>query len=149
MLRPGEDKMTGVLCGIDAVGYQALAFGDPSHEQHEEVIEALADIVEPTGSIGLIGVYFPEDPGANNDNAKQGIFPVPLGKLWDKGISIEMGQCPVKQYDIFLRQAILAADARPGKIVSHHISLDEAPAFYKRFDNREDGVTKVVINPNK
>jgi glutathione-independent formaldehyde dehydrogenase len=147
MAQPGEEKMTGVLSGIDAVGYQALDFKDPTHEEHEEVLEALADVVEPTGAIGLIGVYFPEDPGANNDKAKQGILPVPLGKLWDKGISIEMGQCPVKQYNYFLRQAIVTGEALPGKIVSHHISLDEAPEYYKKFDNREDGVTKVVINP--
>jgi glutathione-independent formaldehyde dehydrogenase len=148
MVRPGEEKMNGVLSGIDAVGYQALDFKNPSQEEHEEVIEGLADIVEPTGSIGLIGVYFPEDPGANNEKAKQGILPLPIGKLWDKGISIEMGQCPVKQYDVFLRQAVVTGMASPGKIVSHHISLDEAPEFYERFDKREDGVIKVVISPN-
>jgi glutathione-independent formaldehyde dehydrogenase len=148
MARPGEEKMSGVLSGIDAVGYQALDFKDPTHEEHEEVIEALAKLVEPTGSIGLIGVYFPEDPGANNEQAKKGIYPIPLGTLWNKGIAVGMGQCPVKQYDLFLRQAIVAGNARPGKIVSHHVPLDEAPEMYKRFDNREDGVIKVVINPN-
>jgi glutathione-independent formaldehyde dehydrogenase len=147
MARPGEEKMNGVLCGIDAVGYQALDFKDPSHEEHEEVIEALADLVEPTGSIGLIGVYFPEDPGANNDKAKQGILPLPIGKLWDKGITVGMGQCPVKLYDVFLRQAIGTGMASPGKIVSHHITLDEVPEYYKRFDDREDGVIKVVVRP--
>jgi glutathione-independent formaldehyde dehydrogenase len=148
MARPGEEKMSGVLSGIDAVGYQALDFKDPTHEEHEEVIEGLADLVEPTGAIGLIGVYFPEDPGGNNEQAKKGIYPIPLGKLWNKGITIGMGQCPVKQYDVFLRQAIITGNASPGKIVSHHISLDQAPEMYKRFDNREDGVIKVVINPN-
>src|ERR1700712_5369656 len=147
MARPGEEKMNGVLSGIDAVGYQALDLKDPTHEEHEEVIEQLADLVQPTGAIGLIGVYFPEDPGANNEQAKKGVLPIPIGTLWDKGITIGMGQCPVKQYDIFLRQAVGTGAASPGKIVSHHISLDEAPEFYKRFDNREDGVIKVVINP--
>lgn len=147
MARPGEEKLTGVLCGIDAVGYQALDLENPSEEQHHQVINELADIVQPSGSISLIGVYFPEDPGANDENAKKGILPIPIGTLWDKGITIGMGQCPVKEYDVFLRQAVAAGSAKPGKIVSHHISLDEAPEFYKRFDDREDGVIKVVINP--
>lgn len=149
MARPGEEKMQGVMCGIDAVGYQSLDFEDPTKEKHHGVLEQLAELVQPTGHIGLIGVYFPDDPGANNEEAKKGILPVPLGLLWDKAIGIEMGQCPVKQYDVFLRQAIMVAGANPGKIVSHHISLDEAPEYYKKFDNREDGVIKVVINPGK
>jgi glutathione-independent formaldehyde dehydrogenase len=148
MARPGEEKMTGVLSGIDAVGYQALNFDDTTQEKHTSIIESLSELVEPTGSIGLIGVFFPEDPGANDENAKKGIFPVPLGTLWDKGITIGMGQCPVKEYDIFLRQAVATGMATPGKIVTHHISLEEAPEFYKRFDDREDGVIKVVIRPN-
>ncbi|MDB5177397.1 MAG: Alcohol dehydrogenase GroES domain protein [Candidatus Saccharibacteria bacterium] len=148
MARPGEEKLNGVLSGIDAVGYQSLDFDDPTREKHHQVIESLSELVQPTGSIGLIGVYFPEDPGANDEQAKKGIFPVPLGTLWDKGITIGMGQCPVKNYDVFLRQAITTGAARPGKIVSHHIKLDDVPEFYKRFDDRENGVTKVVINPN-
>jgi len=147
--RPGEEKLNGVLAGIDAVGYQSLDFNDPTKEKHHSVIEDLAEIVQPTGSIGLIGVYFPEDPGANDEQAKKGVLPIPIGTLWDKGITIGTGQCPVKKYDYFLRQAIAIGDAKPGKIVSHHISLDEAPEFYKRFDDRDSGVTKVVINPNK
>jgi glutathione-independent formaldehyde dehydrogenase len=148
-MRPGEDKMTGVLSGIDAVGYQALDFKDPTHEEHEEVIEGLADLIEPTGAIGLIGVYFPEDPGGNNEQAKQGIYPLPLGKMWNKGLTIGMGQCPVKKYDVFLREAIIAGRANPGTIVSHHIAIDDAPAYYERFDKRESGVIKVVIRPNQ
>lgn len=145
--RPGEEKMNGVLSGIDAVGYQALDFKDPSQEEHEEVIEGLADIVEPTGAIGLIGVYMPEDPGANNEQAKKGILPLPIGKLWNKGISIGMGQCPVKQYDAFLRETILSGQAKPGDIVSHHVGLEEAAEWYERFDKREDGVIKIVLKP--
>ncbi len=145
--RPGEEKMSGVMRGIDAVGYQALDFKNPGQEAHNQVIESLAKIVQPTGSIGLIGVYLAEDPGAKTENAKKGIYPFPLGEIWSKAISIGTGQCPVKKYDMFLRQAIMVGDAKPGKIVSHHISLDEAPEWYKKFDDREDGVIKVVINP--
>jgi glutathione-independent formaldehyde dehydrogenase len=146
--RPGEEKMSGVLAGIDAVGYQALDQSKPTQERHNQVIEELAELVEPTGAIGLIGVYLPEDPGASDDKAKKGIHSIPLGTMWNKGITIGMGQCPVKQYNVFLREDIIAGLVKPGSVVSHHISIDEAPEYYERFDKREDGVIKIVIRPN-
>ncbi len=146
--RPGEEKMEGVLAGIDAVGYQALDFTDPTHEKHTQVLNDLAQLVEPTGAIGIIGVFRPTDPGANNDQAKQGTYPLPLGLMWSKGLSLGMGQCPVKRYDVFLREEIVAGKVHPGKIVTHHCSIDEAPDCYRRFDNREEGVIKIVLKPN-
>lgn len=32
-------------------------------------------------------------------------------------------------------------------IVSHEVSLDEAPDAYSRFDKREDGYSKVLLHP--
>jgi threonine dehydrogenase-like Zn-dependent dehydrogenase len=58
------------------------------------------------------------------------------------------GQCPVKQYNRFLRNTIIAGKARPGTIVTHHIAIEEAPQAYETFDQRESGVHKYVINPN-
>lgn len=146
--RPGEPRLSGVLSGIDAVGYQALDFKDPTKEEHWEVIEDLAQLVEPTGAIGLIGVYMPQDPGAETDQAKQGTYPLPLGTMWNKGLTIGMGQCPVKQYNVFLRETIVTGRANPGRIVTHHAPLDQAPELYERFDKREDGVIKIVLQPN-
>ena len=37
--------------------------------------------------------------------------------------------------------------ARPSWIVSHELSLDEAPEAYAHFDARDDGWTKVVLKP--
>jgi glutathione-independent formaldehyde dehydrogenase len=38
-MRKGEEKMAGVMCGIDAVGYQAKDFDDPSREHPASVIQ--------------------------------------------------------------------------------------------------------------
>ena len=43
---------------------------------------------------------------------------------------------------------IIAGRAKPSFVVSHEISIDEAPAAYTKFDRREDGYTKVLIHPN-
>lgn len=56
-----------------------------------------------------------------------------------------MGQCPVKRYNEPLRDLIVAGRAKPSRIVSHRIELDDAPEAYRRFDKRVDGYTKVLI----
>jgi glutathione-independent formaldehyde dehydrogenase len=147
-LRPGEEKMSGVMCGIDAVGYQARRFDDPERENPVQVIEELAHVVNPTGRIGIVGVYFPEDPGGVNKAAGKGQFQLPLGALFEKGLSIGMGQTPVKRYNALLRDLITAGRAKPSFIVSHRLTLDEAPAAYEKFDQRVDGYTKVILKPD-
>jgi glutathione-independent formaldehyde dehydrogenase len=146
-LRPGEEKMAGVMCGIDAVGYQARRFDDPDTEKPMQVIEELVQVVNPTGRIGIVGVYFPEDPGGVDKAAKHGQYQVPLGEIFEKGLTLGMGQTPVKRYNAYLRDLIIAGRAKPSFIVSHRLTLDEAPAAYEKFDRRVDGYTKVILKP--
>jgi glutathione-independent formaldehyde dehydrogenase len=143
-LRPGEEKMKGVDCAIDAVGYQARNDADPKKEKPMQVLENCLKVVNPTGSIGMIGVYMSPDPGAKGD-AKQGIFPFPVAEFFDKGVSMGSGQAPVKKYNEYLRDLIVNGRARPGQIVSHHIDIDDAPDAYDKFDQRIEGYTKVLI----
>ena len=57
------------------------------------------------------------------------------------------GQCPVKRYNLQLRDLIIRGKAHPSLIVSHELPLDQAPGAYARFDRREDGWTKVLLHP--
>jgi glutathione-independent formaldehyde dehydrogenase len=145
--RPGEEKMSGVMCGIDAVGYQARSFADPERENPIQVIEELVHVVNPTGRIGIVGVYFGEDPGGVDKAARQGQFTLPLGDIFEKGLTIGTGQTPVKKYNAYLRDLIVAGRAKPSFIVSHRLTLDQAPEAYAKFDRRTDGYTKVVLKP--
>jgi glutathione-independent formaldehyde dehydrogenase len=147
-LRPGEEKrLQGVDCGIDAIGYQAHDFKNPSQEEATEVLEDLAAVINPTGFAGIIGVYMPEDPGATTKNLQNGVMKIPFGTYWSKGITIGTGQAPVKRYNEMLRDLIIAGKAHPGMIVSHDVALKDAAEYYERFDAREDGMTKVVLHP--
>jgi len=146
-LRPGEEKMDGIDCCIDAVGYQARDRKDYEKENPTQVIEDIARLVNATGNVGLIGVSPAKDPGAADGAKKKGTYLLPLGELWHKGVTIGMGQCPVKNYSPALRDLILAGKANPGTIVSHHVKLEDVPRMYEEFDHRENGVIKVVINP--
>jgi glutathione-independent formaldehyde dehydrogenase len=145
---PGEEKMSGVMCGIDAVGYEAKSDDDPRRQKQEQVLANLAELVNATGAIGIIGVFLDEDPGGQDSRAKIGEFNIPLGKIWSKSISIGMGQCPVKKYNEFLRDLIISGRARPSFIVSHRVPLEFAPEAYQKFDLKEDGYTKVLIKPD-
>jgi glutathione-independent formaldehyde dehydrogenase len=143
------EKMPGVMCAIDAVGYEAWDREHWGEEQRPtQVIDDVVRLTNPTGHIGLIGVYFPEDPGGVDEDAKQGRFPISLGEAWNKGVSIEMGQAPVKQYNVYLRDLIVSGCARPSFIVSHDLPLEDAPDAYEKFDRRVDGYTKVLLKPD-
>jgi glutathione-independent formaldehyde dehydrogenase len=144
-LRPGEAKMNQILCGIDAIGYEALSDKEPTKQDPMQVISNLVELVDYTAHIGIVGVFFPMDPGGVDENAKQGKFLFPLGMAFEKGLSIAGSQTPVKKYDRYLRELIITGRAKPSFIVSKHISIDEAPDAYARFDKRESGYTKVII----
>ena len=135
----------GADCGVDAVGYQAHDAG--GDEDPAMVLNALVASVRATGRIGTVGVYLPQDPGAKDEMAQQGKLAFDFGTFFFKGQSMGTGQCNTKAYNRELRDLITEGKINPGRIVSHEMSLDEAPQGYDRFDKREDGVTKVVLHP--
>lgn len=135
----------GADCGVEAVGYQAH---DASGEEHPElVLDQLVGVVRATGSLGVVGVYVSDDPGAATEPAKQGRYGFQFGAAFEKALTIGTGQCPVKRYNRELRDLIIQGRANPGLIVSHELGLSEAPEAYERFDKREDGWTKVLLHP--
>jgi len=150
-VRPQEKKMPGVMCAIDAVGYQAHSDRRPDEEDPAQVMRLVARVVNPTGSVGVIGVWFAKDPGARDESAQKGEYIFPIGLLWDKGVSVGTGQTPVKRYNAYLRDMITTGRARPSFIVSHRLPLSEAPEAYRLFDMRGvgegAGYTKIVLKP--
>jgi glutathione-independent formaldehyde dehydrogenase len=145
-------KGKGTDKGIDAVGYQATSAGSSAAggEQDEVpniVLNQLIEVVEPTGSLGIPGLYVPSDPGGVNEGAKKGALSINFGKLFEKGLRLGTGQCNVKQYNAHLRDLIMAGRANPSFVVSHDVPLDDAAEAYRKFDRREDGYTKVILHP--
>jgi len=142
----GKDAMmSGVMCGIDAIGYQVRDRKNPREENPTQIIDDLVRLVNPTGHLGIIGVFLPEDPGAPTDDGKQGNFMIPWGKIWINGLTIGTGVTPVKKHALNLRDLIITGKAKPSFIVSHRIPIEDAPEAYQKFDERYDGYTKVVI----
>jgi threonine dehydrogenase-like Zn-dependent dehydrogenase len=135
----GADK------GVEAVGYQA--HDAKGQESPGLTINSLIQAVRPTGRIGVVGVFVPEDPSAAGDLAKEGKFAFDFGTFFFKGQSMGTGQANVKQYNRQLRNLIHQDKVHPGVIVTQELSLDQAAEGYQRFDDREDGWTKVVLHP--
>jgi glutathione-independent formaldehyde dehydrogenase len=137
----------GTDCGVEAVGYQAH---DPSGEEHPElVLDNLVATVRATDGIGVVGVYVPEDPGAADEGAKEGRIGFDYGTFFTKGQHMGTGQAPVMRYNRQLRDLIVAGRATPSSIVSHELPLEQAAEGYERFDDREDGWTKVLLRPGQ
>ena len=148
-LRPGEEKMSGVMCGIDAVGYQARDVKTPNREKPSQVLESLVKVINSTGNLGIVGVYMVGDPNGATKQAKEGVLELPWAEIFEKGISLGTGQCPVKKYNMYLRDLIISGRAKPSFIVSHRLPLEDAPDAYLKFDKRIDGYTKVLLKPWK
>lgn len=96
-LRPGEEKMKGVDCAIDAVGYQARSDDSPDNENPTQVLENCVRAVNATVGIGMIGVSIAPDPGAKSEHAKKGIFPFAVAEFFDKGITMGSGRAPCQE----------------------------------------------------
>jgi threonine dehydrogenase-like Zn-dependent dehydrogenase len=136
----------GAARGVEAVGWQAH---DPQgHEVPNSTMNDLVAAVRPTGKIGVVGVFVPEDPESPDKLMQDGQIAFDLGLFFQKGLAMASGQANVKAYNRELRDLIHAGRAKPSWVVSHHLSLDDAPDAYEHFDARDDGWTKVVLHPD-
>ncbi|MFJ8957777.1 glutathione-independent formaldehyde dehydrogenase [Lentzea sp. NPDC102401] len=139
-------ELGGADKGVDAVGYQAHS-DSGAKEEPAVVLNSLIEAVRATGMLGVPGLYVPADPGGPDEQSRQGMLLVAIGRMFEKGLRMGTGQCDVKRYNTRLRDLIIAGRAKPSFVVSHELPLDEAPMAYEKFDKRVDGFTKVVLHP--
>jgi alcohol dehydrogenase len=87
------------------------------------------------GHISIMGVY-----GTNYDN-------FPLGKWFDKCISVKAGQAPVHNYIDMLMGLVVSGKITANDIITHRLMLKDVAHAYKIFNNHEDDCLKVVMTP--
>lgn len=138
---------TGADRGCECVGYQCCS--KHGEEKSNVTMNELVQAVKATGKIGVVGVFINEDPKSKEDLQKKGHMDFDFGNFWMKGQSIATGQANVKSYNRELCALISSGKAKPSAIISHELSLSEAPDAYKHFDKRDKGWTKVVLRPGK
>ena len=97
------------------------------------------DAVRRGGTVSLSGVYGGQ------------ASPMPLLTMFDKQVQVRMGQCNVRRWTDDLLP-LVEDDADPlgvMDLVTHRSGLDGAPALYEKFQKKEDGCIKVVLNPGQ
>ncbi|MEV1000244.1 zinc-dependent alcohol dehydrogenase [Nonomuraea sp. NPDC050202] len=95
------------------------------------------DCVRRGGVISIIGVY-----GGMTD-------PMPMLRMFDKGITLRMGQAHVKRW-IPMLMPLVTDDADPLGVMdltTHRMPLEQAPQAYEMFQKKADGAVKVMLQP--
>jgi threonine dehydrogenase-like Zn-dependent dehydrogenase len=94
------------------------------------------EAVRRGGTISLSGVY-----GGQTD-------PLPMLTLFDKQVQLRMGQANVKRWVDDIMPLLMDGDPLGVEdFATHRVPLDEAPALYEKFQKKEDGVVKVLLQP--
>jgi len=95
------------------------------------------EAVRRGGTVSIVGVY-----GGMSD-------PLPMLKIFDKGLTLAMGQAHVKRWVGELLPLVLDAADPLGveQLATHHLPLSEGPAAYAMFQEKRDGAIKVVLHP--
>ncbi|HSI44250.1 MAG TPA: zinc-dependent alcohol dehydrogenase [Methylotenera sp.] len=135
-------QFRGVDAVIDAVGFEAkgstvetvltnLKMEGSSGEALRQCIAA----VRRGGIVSVPGVY------------AGFIHAFLFGDAFDKSITFKMGQTHVQRYLPELFEFIENGDLTPADIITHRMSLEDAPRGYEIFNNKEEYCRKVVLTP--
>ncbi|TKV28870.1 glutathione-dependent formaldehyde dehydrogenase [Arthrobacter sp. NamB2] len=100
-------------------------------------LHSAIDAVRRGGTVSLSGVY----GGAAT--------PMPMLSMFDKQIQFRMGQCNVRRWTDELLPIVEDPSDPLGvtDLMTHEVSIDEAPAAYRNFQKKTDGAIKVVLKP--
>jgi threonine dehydrogenase-like Zn-dependent dehydrogenase len=72
---------------------------------------------------------------------------IPFGSLMNRSLTIKTGQTHVQRYLRPLLERIQKGEIDPSFVITHRMSLDEAPEAYEIFKKKEDNCIKVVLRP--
>ncbi len=136
----------GPDCCIDAVGleahssdlqglYDKVKVALLMETDRPSVLRQAIQAVRKGGTLSIPGVY-----GGMLDK-------VPFGAAFGKGITMKMGQTNMHTYMKPLLERIEKGQIDPSTIISHRITLDQAPEMYKIWRDKKEDVTKIVIDP--
>jgi threonine dehydrogenase-like Zn-dependent dehydrogenase len=87
------------------------------------------------GVVSVIGVY-----GGFIDS-------FPMGSLMNRSLTLKTGQCHVQRYMRPLLERIQKGEIDPSFVITHRMSLDDAPKGFDMFVNKADDCVKVVMKP--
>jgi threonine dehydrogenase-like Zn-dependent dehydrogenase len=125
-----EAHGTGVGAAYDYAKQRLkLSFDRPT------VLRQVIQACRKGGVVSLPGVY-----GGVLDK-------VPFGAAFGKGLVFKMGQTHMHRYTSRLLKHIEQGEIDPAFVITHRLSLDEAPEAYRTFRDKQEECIKVVLDP--
>ncbi|HEY9834037.1 MAG TPA: zinc-dependent alcohol dehydrogenase [Stenomitos sp.] len=127
--------------GMEAHGTDAMAFYDKAKQavrletDRPTALRQVLVACRKGGHVSLAGVY-----GGFLDK-------VPMGAAFNKGLTLKMGQTHVHRYLRPLLERVQNGDIDPSFVITHKMSLEDAPKGYEIFKNKKDNCIKVVLKP--
>jgi threonine dehydrogenase-like Zn-dependent dehydrogenase len=127
--------------GMEAHGTDAMAFYDKAKQavrletDRPTALRQVLVACRKGGHVSLAGVY-----GGFLDK-------VPMGAAFNKGLTLKMGQTHVHRYLRPLLEHVQNGDIDPSFVITHKMSLEEAPKGYEIFKHKKDNCIKVVLKP--
>jgi threonine dehydrogenase-like Zn-dependent dehydrogenase len=123
-----DDPRAAVKAATDARGVDVAveAVGDP------RALELAIRLAASCGTLSVVGVYAER-------------CEVHMGLAWIKALTVRTGQANVIGHLDRVLALMRAGVLDPGPIVTHHMSLADAPAAYALYDRRE--ALKIVLEP--
>jgi threonine dehydrogenase-like Zn-dependent dehydrogenase len=148
----------GVDAVVDAVGMEA--HGNPAvstvHKAVGLLPDALAQKVMETGGLDrLAALHSSIDVVRRGGTVSiSGVYAgeadmMPMKTMFDKQLSLRMGQCNVKRWidDLLPLVEDPADPLGVMDLTTHRAPLTDAPGLYETFQKKEDGCIKVVLQP--
>lgn len=71
----------------------------------------------------------------------------PMGAVMNRSITIRTGQTHVHRYLRPLLDRVERGEIDPSFVITHRCGLDDGPAMYRTFRDKQDGCIKVVMRP--
>jgi len=99
------------------------------------VLRQAIQAIRKGGTLSIPGVY-----GGLLDK-------VNFGAAFGKGIHMSMGQTHMHKYLRPLLEHIEKGHIDPSFIISHVVGINQVPDMYAKWQKKEDGCTKIVIDP--
>jgi threonine dehydrogenase-like Zn-dependent dehydrogenase len=132
---------------IDAVGMEAHTPGPIyAYDRLKQAVMLETDrpialreavmAVRNGGTVSVIGVY-----GGFIDK-------FPAGAWMNRAITMKTGQTHVQKYLRPLLERIQKGDIDPSFVITHHLSLEQAPEGFAMFQAKQDGCIKIVLKPH-
>ncbi|KAF7556167.1 hypothetical protein G7Z17_g1613 [Cylindrodendrum hubeiense] len=121
---------SGVTRSVDCVGYEAV--NAQGEVELGIVLRNMMNVTSRYGGIGVVGVYLGNEQ-----------LSMSMTQFWGKALRMDSGIVLPLQHATELVQLIQSGRASPSFIVSSTIGIEEAPEYYRRFDQHLE--SKVVI----